>query len=384
MKQIFIATLCMLIGALGYAQQIVPITSFEDPAATPFTGGQATFSIIDKVNPSDNVAPYDGEWHCAVEYDTNLGSWSWSELDFVEPVDLTGMRILHLWVYFTEQAEPDGDVWELRLRIEGAVEADLGYKSKPVDDTTTGKWIEYTWELDSYLSQNELSAVTGIDVSFMPGSSDLQGLCYIDNIYASRPADFPDQLELVTIYSLDEEDDSGAPAGWTSAGGNVFLGFGDVEPTEGTNYMEIYTAGGWAQIARTTDAKGASDLWSKATDIYMDVMLSETFTGGWLLLNPVFQSGGNDAEGNALAPVNGWDSYGERDIRWGGHLGVWKTIAWPFRKELHMGALENDGGWFQMILVTNNDASMVDYPIYIDNIRLAIPSTTTVQEWNLY
>lgn len=385
MKRIFVLSLCTLIALTSFAQEdeIVEITSFEEPTDTPIAGGQVSFALIDQFNPDDGVEPYDGDWHMLVEYDTSLGQWSWADLDFPEPVDISGMRYIHVWAYFMPDAQPNADdELELRLSLDGAIGIALGYNPKPKAEVA-GQWVEYTWAIDTISSENDLSELTGINLSIMPGEAAASGMLFIDNIYASRPADFPDEFEYVTVYNFDEEGVNAAPVGWESQTGEAFIGVGDIEPSEGTNYMEIYIGGGWSQDARTTDAKGASDKWAEAIDILMDVRISDEFTGGWLLLNPVFQSGGEDADGNPLEPVNGWDSYGERDIRWSGFLGEWKTIAWPFRADQHMGALGEDG-WFQLILVTNQDAAEAGKRVFVDNLRLAIPAETDVKEWSIY
>ncbi|MBN2328707.1 MAG: hypothetical protein JXR73_16315 [Candidatus Omnitrophica bacterium] len=382
MKRFAVAFIVLLLAGFSFAQdEIVNITSFEEEAATPFTGGQTSFSMIDQINPDDNVAPLDGDWHLLMEYDTSIDNYGMASVTFPEPVDITGMREIHVWAYFLPDAQPHPDAgYSLRMSLDGDIDIALGDVQKyPV----SGEWLEYVWEIDSLSSQNDLSAMTGFNMCFMPGAASAIGVCYIDKIYATRPADFPDALEYVQVYSFDEEGDNFAPVGWQSAGGDVFTGFGDVEPSEGENYMEIMLGEWWVQEARTTDAKGASDLWAQATDIVMDVRVSEDFTGSWLLLNPVVQSGGEDADGNPLEPVNSWDTYGERDIRWSFEVGTWFTIAWPFRADLHRGAL-GDYGWFQIVLVTNQDAAEAGKSIYIDNFRLAAPSQTKVPDWSVF
>lgn len=92
-------------------------------------------------------------------------------------------------------------------------------------------------------------------------------------IFATRPADYPADVEYIQIYNFDEEGVSGAP-----------------------------------------------------------------FAGDWLLLNIVIQSGGTDAD-----------------------------------------------GWFQIIFVTNQDASEAGKLIYVDNFRITVPAgRTAVEDWSLF
>ncbi len=384
MKRSVFLCLCLVITGIGYAQeeQVVEITSFEEPEATAFSGGQTVFSMVDEFNEMDNVEPYDGDWHVVMEYDTSIDVWGFADLDLAEPVDLTGMREVHMWVYFLDDVQPNEDgVYELRFSIDGDVTIDLGYKSQEV----AGEWVKYVWEIDDISSQNLLSSVTGFNMSFMPGEDNATGLCFIDNVFAVRPEGFPEELEYVQVYDFDEEDDNAAPVGWEAMNVDVFIGVGDIEPSEGENYMEIYLGEWWQQDAITTNAKEATDLWAEATDIILDVYVSEDFDGSWLLMNPVVQSGGEDEDGNPLEPTNGWDSYGERDIRWGGPVGEWWTVAWPFRAYEHLGALEHENGWFQVILVTNQDAAQAGKKVYVDNFRLAVPKEPTeVKDWSLF
>ncbi len=292
------------------------------------------------------------------------------------------MRYIHMWVYFLPEAQEDSDGgYELRLSLDGNIEVALGYKVKPAD--VAGEWVEYVWEIDSSSSQEDLSAMTGINLSFNPGSEASSGVCYIDQIYASRPAEFPAELEYITVYSFDEEGANAAPVGWQASNGEAYIGIGDITPSEGSNYMEIILGEGWIMQAQTTDAKGATDRWDEAIDLVMDVRVSEEFTGSWLLFNPVVQSGGEDPDGNPLEQVNSWDSYGERAINSEEFIGQWKSIAWPFRLEEHIDAL-GDNGWFQIILVTNQDAAEAGRSIFVDNFRIAVPSETAIGDWSVF
>lgn len=403
MKAILYYCLCFCIVLTVSAQdQQVFITGFEEVQGLQFNGGQVSFSLEEDGTNQDGVVPYEGDGLMVVEYDNTGNVWGWSQFNFAETVDATGMRNINLLVYFLPDTIPNDDnVYELRLRLSTDITGDgnpnevaLGYKSNPTNPETgepvaaedvPGQWVNYSWEIDTITSENHLSELAGFGLSIMPGDDGKFGIFYLDNIYASRPADFPAQLEEVLIYDFDTEDLPITPAGWEPNAGQMVIGDGFIEPSQGTNYMEIWIGAGWIQEARTIDAKGASDLWARATDIIMDVQIADDFAGTWLLLNPTLQSGGDDADGNPLARVSGWDGYGERELRNTGFLGDWKTIAWPFRLENHIDALTNDGGWFTVNLITNKDSAEAGKSLYIDNFRLAVaPDTTGVNEWSLY
>lgn len=394
-------SLCLALSAVAQDPQVF-ITGFENGDGAAFGGSQVTASLEEDASNLDGVQPFEGNGLLFVEYNNSGNVWGWSDLDFPAIVDATGMRNIHMLVYFLPDTAPNDDsLYELRLRLYadtdgdgGSNEIDVGYKSAPRNPTTgelvpaeevPGQWVEYTWEIDKITSEEYLSTLSGVGISIMPGDEGKTGVFYVDNIYTSRPANFPTNLEEVLVYSFDNEELPIQPEGWESAGGQMVIGDGFIPPSQGTNYMEIWIGEWWIQEARTTNAKGATDLWAKATDIIMDIYVGEEFTGTWLLVNPVLQSGGNDADGNPLEKVSGWDSYGEREIFWSGHYGQWKSISWPIRVENHIDALTNEGGWFQIILVTNKDAAEAGKSIYVDNFRLAVAAEGSgVEHWSLF
>lgn len=402
MKKLVFGFFCFCITLCAFAQeQQVFITGFEEVQGLQLNGAQVILSLEDDSSNQDGVPPYEGDGLFVVEYDNTGNVWSWAQFDFTEPVDATGMRELNLLVYFLPDTIPNDDgAYELRLRLSTDITGDgnpnevaLGYNSNPRDPETNelipaeevpGQWVKYSWQIDSITSKDYLSELTGFALSIMPGDEGKYGVFYMDNIYASRPADFPSALEEVLIYDFDTEDLPITPAGWEASAGQMVIGDGFIEPSQGTNYMEIWIGAGWTDEVQTTDAKGATDLWAQATDIAMDVQIADDFTGTWLLLNPTLQSGGNDADGNPLTNVNGWDGYGEREISGTGYLGQWKTIAWPIRRENHIDAFTNADGWFTIHLITNKDSAEAGKSLYIDNFRLLVPSDSNINEWSVY
>lgn len=403
MKKWFLSCICAFSASFALAQNpSVLVTGFEEGDGLAFSGAQVSLSVEDDASNPDGVPPFDGNGVLYVEYDNSGSVWSFSDLNFAETVDASGMRDLNLLVYFLPDSSPnDEGEYELRMRLYADITGDgepnevaFGYKSDPRNPETgelipheevPGQWVQYSWEIDKITSEEHLSGLAGIGLSIMPGDEGKTGAFYLDNIHATRPADFPTNLEEVLIYDFDNEDLPITPAGWEPANGQMVIGDGFIEPSQGTNYMEIWIGENWTEEVRTTDAKTNAELWAQATDILMDVYIGEEFDGGWLLINPSLQSGGNDAEGNALEKVNGWDSYGERNIRWAGYWGQWNTIAWPIRREMHIDALTNDDSWFIVSLITNKDGAQAGKSLYVDNFRLAIPAEPVqVENWSLH
>ncbi|MBZ0256634.1 hypothetical protein K8I31_11260 [bacterium] len=385
--------LCLVSISFVCAQSIVPFTSFEDDVEGLWTasGGMSAFSLSDTLNSDYGVQPQDGEWHLEINYDLALNAWG--NMDVIIPngetVDITGMSELHFFTYFTEDAaeHQDGD---FRMRLTIGAGRELGTQTKTADEVQ-GQWAEWIFPIDHIIYDN-LDADGPVDaldrVSFRVnpgGDATVVGTFFIDNIFFSRPASTPDSFELIQLWSFDEDvDEDIIPDGWQLNGLQPLIGDGWVEPSEGTNYMELDLGGGWTTNGASADAKARSDRLIEAKEAVMDLLLPADFTGTWLNLQLILQSGGTDADGNNLAPVNGWDAYGERGVA-GFTRDEWHTIAWPINMERHRGALEDDGGWFQFVFSTNQDASMSGIPIFVDNFRIAVPAGgSDVTDWSVF
>lgn len=374
------------------AQEIVPFTSFEGDVDGLWsaTGGMAEFSLTSTFDPDVGVQPQDGEWHLEIFY--NLALSQWSPMNVVIPdggtVDITGMRELHFFTYFAEDAAPhqDGD-YRMRLSIGGGRE--LGTQAKQADEVV-GQWVEWVFPIDHIIYTNQdpsgtVDALTQVQFYVNPGgNASVVGTVYLDNIYFSRPANFPDELEYIQLWSFDADEDGDlVPDGWETWGQMPFIGLEEIEPSEGVNYMALELTGGWTQNGHGIDAKQRTDRLLDALDVVFDFYLPSTYTGSWLNLQMIVQSGGEDADGNPLSPTNGWEGYGERGVA-GFEKDVWHTMGFPILVEHHRGALETDAGYFNIGFTTNQPADQQGQLIYIDNFRIAVPSGTSVSDWSLF
>lgn len=383
MKKFCITTLIasLVIGA-AYAQERVDITSFEnaDTQEWMFTGGMTSLSFADLMNPDDGVEPHDGQYHMFVEYDTALNQWGTMNLVFPDgPRDLTGMRQIHMWIYFLPDAmEHQDGGFRIRFSLPGGLE--LGTLQQ---DGIAGQWAEYVFLIDHLSYENDLSAVDQLQIRINPGGNNVSGICYIDSIYATRPENVPDEYDYIQLWSFDEDEDFDIiPDGWQENGQIPLIGEGQIEPSEGDNYMELSLGGGWTTNGASANAKEVTDRLADAWDVMVDVYLTDEFTASWLNFQLIMQSGGEDAEGNPLSPTSGWDAYGELGIG-GIEKNMWHTIAWPVRMENHAGALGEDG-WFQFVFSTNQPGDMQGVPLFVDNFRIAVPSSSDVGEWSLF
>lgn len=393
MKRLLITLgVCFVVTSAAMAQEVVPFTSFEndDNGLWTASGGMAAFSLSDVLNPDFGVQPQDGDWHLEVNYDLELGQWNSMNIIIPEggTVDITGMRELHFFTYFPEDAASHQD-GGFRMRVSLGGGRELGTQERAEEDVV-GQWTEWVFPIDHiiYTNQDPSGPATALDrvqLYVNPGgNADVEGTFFLDNIFFSRPDNVPNSFDIIQLWSFDEDEDEDiVPDGWQMNGQQPFIGDGAIEPSEGSNYMELTLAERWTANGASADAKARSDRLVDAWDVLVDVYLPEEFTGGWLNLQIVMQSGGQDAEGNDLAPVSGWDQYGERAIaEW--EKNQWHTIAWPVNMENHRGALEDDGGWFQYLFATNQPADQAGVPIYIDNFRIAVPSSAAIDEWSLF
>ena len=143
--------------------------------------------------------------------------------------------------------------------------------------------------------------------------------------------------------------------------------------------MELSLSSGWLNNVQTVDAMGDFDRWPEVAEVLVDVMVSESFAGGWGQLILIFQSG-SAVEG---APnVNDWEQLAEMGIS--DATTDWKTLVWEVDMSQHKGAFEQEGGWFIVRLNTNNDPSDEAKLVFVDNFRVSVPVTTSVSDWSLF
>ncbi len=384
--------LSLVLCSTAMAQETVPITSFEnsDEFIWEFSGGMAAASFADTFFEDDGVVPQDGDWHMIIDYDTELSLWGNMNLNFPDGTrDISGMREIHFWSYFPEDALPHQS-GEHRFRVSLGNGRELGTQGRPAEELT-GEWVEWVFLIDSNMMIGNDPAGTLVELSQFqlrvnPGGTagEVFGTVFIDNIFAVRPADYPDELEEIQIWSFDQDTDGDfAPDGWEANGGEPFLGLGDIPPSEGENFMELALGDGWTQNGQGVDAKERTDRLAEATDVLFDVYISEDFSG-WLNLQLILKSGGQNDAGEDLSPTTGWDDYGERNIgSW--EKGVWHTISFPVDMENHMGALEDPNGWFQVAFTTNQPGDQAGKLLFIDNFRILVPAQTAdLGNWALF
>lgn len=374
----------LMAAPVAKSETIVPITSFEEYAEGidwAYSGNSILFSFVDFAPLPDDIVPVDGDHALFVEYDTSPGGWEWAQLTFpIDPIDLTGMRELRMSMYVMPGSQPNPDNNQINIRLDLPGGVSLG----TVGTDVVGEWVELVWKIDRLTSDNDIASVGNFGGFVLPGAQGLSGSFYLDNIYAVRPADVID-VETIQVWGFNETNpDDDAPLGWQNNDGNPpLLGIGDVQPSEGDNYMEIFLGSGWVNTVGTASALDDFDRWHEVLEILIDARTSQAFAGGWLNLEIVLQSGGSDEEGVAFERVNGWDAYATRDIV--NAVDEWRTLLWEVDMSRHMDALTREGGWFSVNIVTNNDGSEAGKTIYIDNFRVAVPvDGVSVDEWAIY
>ena len=103
----------LIVSSLVFAQedQVIPYTSFEEGDWSWVAGGIED-SFVDQ--PPPEIGTIDGEWAFHVFYNNNGSEWQFGGMDSpFDPIDLTGMREIHMWVYAVE-----GSTGELRIRVD--------------------------------------------------------------------------------------------------------------------------------------------------------------------------------------------------------------------------------------------------------------------------
>lgn len=368
MKKLFVTVMCAAVVMGSWAQEAkrIDITGFEDLGTWAYTGGGVIESYVDF--PGDfGIPAHEGEVALLVNYEFAASyPWSWNQINFVQgAIDLTGMREIHMWVYFE-----DGAVGDLSIRLDVGG-GSLGTQTAP----GTGAWHELVWNIDRLTSDTRINSVSSFGGFLAPGSGGAAARVWIDEIFAVRPTGIV-ELEQVLVYGFNEEDpDTLAPVGWGAGDGEPpFLGQGDVTPSEGTNYMECALGGGWIVIARTTNAMEAFDRWTEVQEIMVDACTSTDYTGSWVQSDLVLQSS-----------QTGWDGQG-KEIGFSGFTTSWKTLLWGVDMSKHKDAFTAEGGWFSVGFTSNNDASQQGARVFYDNFRVSVPKggPVNVGNWSLF
>ncbi len=378
MKQKYTILVLLMAGALaGYCQEerTVPITSFEDDLDWQYTGGAIVDSLVDELPSPEGVPPLDGSLVLFTEYDTGDNGWQWAQINLkAGNIDLSGMLEIHMWVYFLPETTGELSI-DFRPNCNG-VNYELGKQVAP----SAGEWHELVFPIDEITSA-KLTDVGWFGGFISPGQSNAAGVVFIDNIYGYRPAGIVEK-EYITVYGFNEADpETGLPLGWKETWDGVWptLAGANVTPSEGEDAMQVELTGAWLNTAVTIDAMGTFDRWPEVLQFIVDFRVEPDFAGSWLQSTFVMQSGGPEGTPN----VTNWDqSYPEKP--YAGATNDWKTITWDVDMSGHTGAFEVEGGWFQIILITNCGSESEGELMFMDNFRVAVPVGSQVDAWSLY
>lgn len=378
---------CLVFPALSQDEIRIDITSFEEGLDWTYSGGGIPVSFVDfQPFPPTDFNAQDGESALYVNYDNSGGSFQWGQVSFpggFDPIDLSSMTHLHMYMYVVEGSEPHPDNGDFSIRLDVAGGSSLGTRGTSV----TGEWVELVWPIDSVTAANNMSDFSYWGGFVMPGANGVSGEFYIDNVFATGPSE-PQELVESQIYGFNtaNEDPDDTPSGWElNENTPPLLGIGDVEPAEGENYMEIFLGGGWQRPVRSFDAIDRFSNWVNVVEIRCKARVSSSFAGSWLNLELIVQSGVNDADGNAvegIENVSGWDQYATKGIAT--DTDAWRELAWVVDMSNHRGAFENEGGYLTISFTTNQPGDQEGQSIYIDDMRVAVPALVSVGNWSLY
>ncbi|MBI1390485.1 MAG: hypothetical protein GC154_18770 [bacterium] len=371
MKKRFIL-LCLMTLPLMMAaaqDQIVPITSFENGEDWQWTGGNVQFTLVEEMPAG--IQPIDGDWAMTVNYDNLGGTWKYSSMTFpTGSVDLTGMREIHVWVYFSEECE--GDL-SMRLDLADGNILGMAYAS------AKGEWQELVFPIDRKLANSEFIKTVGWVGGFIcPETGTNHGEVYVDNIYAVRPADTV-EVEEKLVYGFNEADpDTGFPVGWQTNEGQIAeLGLGETTPKEGSNYMVFAANSSYAWNVQTSDAINAFDRWAEVQEILFDVFIPEAMSDGWIQSRIAVQSGITD---NTDSEV--WTE--TKELGYSGATSDWRELLFSFDITPHQANLMDPAGWIAVHISTNNGANDGGKFVFVDNFRVAVPVVSDVSNWSIF
>ncbi len=124
------------------------------------------------------------------------------------------------------------------------------------------------------------------------------------------------------------------------------------------------------------DAKPHLDLLGSGVSISMDVTVFDAdMDGDWMNVELVINAQDSDGDGG-LDPQNniGWKSLGTQDPL---RDGVPHTYTWVLSDAMTaaIAAADSNIWWFELVIVTNNNASSTR--IYVDNINISLPEPVT-------
>jgi hypothetical protein len=380
MKRVFVFLFCAIVASVSVAQEtVLPVTGFEESLDWVFSGGSIIESFVEEAPlyyPA--ITPKEGNACLYVDYDNQGTEWQWVQLDFpgdVSSIVATGYTEIRMWVYWIpDESVPHDNGYEIRLHIGGpAGNANLGFQATDV----AGEWVELSWPIDTLTSSGaEMAEVTFLAGFIAPRTGDVYGRLYMDDIRFVKPEGAVD-TEIQLVYGFNEEDPDypGSPLGWSSDdldGQPVFIGIGEVEPSEGTNYLATNLFAGWSTNVRANEVKDDFDRWGEVSEIMVDARLGEAVAGGWAQSALVIQTNSG-----------GWDQYSEKSYT--SSVDSWATLVWPVDMSKHQESIDDPEDTFMTIrFSTNNDSGDAGKLVFFDNFRVVVPVQADVSGWSLY
>lgn len=375
-KSMICAACFALAATTVMAQDRVDITSFEESFDWTWGVGNAQ-TFVELVD-----VPLDGEAALVAVYNNNGSEWQHGTMNFpIGAVDLSGMREIRMSVYFKE-----GSTGQLRIRLDLPGGNILGFGQIPNDadgNPRIGEWHELTFPIDRLSSQNSVADVSFIQGFIVPTPGTASGEVWIDNIYAIKPSTISD-VEEVILYDFEELDPTtGTVKGWGPLDGlDALTGEGEVPPSKGNNYMTFFAVGGYAgSNVATLNAKSDFNNWANAKEILFDIRVPSGPPGGWLQSRLTIVSG---VEGDDTTTV----TTETREIGYADTTADWRTLLYEIDVAPHLDNINNPNAFFRVGISTNNDASALDFPIFLDNFRVAVVAGSSggssVPNWSLF
>jgi len=386
-KGLLIAFALLATSGVFAQEQKVFITSFEDTeeltGTWTWTGNAFKESFVDYPT---NPKPVEGDAVMAVVYDNGGSEWQYSTLNFaIPPVDLTGMREIHMSVYF--KPESTGDM-SIRLDLPNGNILGFAYVSK-VD-----QWEELVWKIDRKTSvASFMSSVNQLLGFICPTPGTAKGEVWVDNIWAVRPANIPAEIEEILVYGFNEADSATkAPKGWANAAEESYMpemmtnlaedlrtdaSQNLIDPLEGTDSMVMYPYSSYILNVQTTNALQAFKRWAEVIEIQFDVRIPKSVPGSWLQSRLILRSG--------ITGSTDFDVTEEtKEIGYADANSALKTLLWEVDMTNHVSNIKDPNGWFEVVVSTNNDASADGFPVFIDNFRVTVPKVTDVTDWSVF
>lgn len=376
-KTIYLGLAMICLTGMVFAQEAkrIDIAGFEGfDFEWKFTDASVVNSYAAEKPLEGGAVPKAGTQVLAVEYDNNVGgAWAYGTMNLPEPLDLTGMTEIHMWVFVVKEKTVGRT--QFRLDLPGGI--GLGYRDVPSDQW--GKWVELVWGMDHITSTEKISSVGALNGFIAPDNATDSGMVYIDEVYAYRPVGTPNEYQEALVWGFNESDPAtGYPKGWTIGGSPEFKLadadlLKDVQPSEGTNFGMFAIGSAWVHDVTSADALTAFDRWPQVLEIMVDARVQSDFAGGWLNFQLVLQSNQTT-----------WDAYGEMGLNT--YKDNWATFLWKVDISKHLTAFDpaTEGRYFQVGFATNQAAGDEGKFIYIDNFKVVIPKVTAVSDWPLF